>query len=252
MNEAPLVVWVASLALSCSSGATEPSAPGAGGPLGERLVTPEGLSVTERPGGCGGLEVTALTLNSGPNGVELYAALRNRGASPACSASFSVELFDASERSVAAGVGGLSTKRFFRLADGSDNTAACLWPGDVTMLALRELNEELLPSDVSRVDFWCNYWALDVVPTGSLVVSEVVSVAAGDHARLTGTLTNDLDVPLPTPAVAVFPLSQEGRPLGVAFAESTTALPPGGAWRFETNVFEDPGARALAFPTRGP
>jgi hypothetical protein len=216
------------------------------------LVAPVDLKVAERPGGCGVLEATALTLKSGATGIELYAALRNAGGSLACSAAFSVELFDSSEQSVAAGVGGLLMKRFYRLGDGSGGKAACLAPGDVTLIALRDLSPDVTPEQVSRVEYWCNFWALDVVPFGELEVSEVASVASSEGATFTGVLINGLDEPLPAPAVAVFPLTQDGRPLGVALAEDSEALPPGGRWSFETNAVSERGATVAAFPTRGP
>lgn len=197
------------------------------------------------------MKATALTLESGPGGVVLYGSLRNVGESPACGAAFSAELFDASGQSVGAGVGGLLVRRFFRLADGS-GTAACVAPGDASMTSLRDLAPGVAPQDVSRVEYWCNYWSLDVVPLGSLEPRDVQTVPHGDGASFTGVLRNELGVPLPLPAVAVFPLDEQERPLGVALAEGTEAVPAGGSWRFETGVVENAGVRVAAFPTRGP
>jgi hypothetical protein len=228
-----------------------PHVAGASGAANAVLVAPDGLTVMERPGGCGVLKATAVTLKTGSGGVELFASLRNEGESPACGAAFSVELFDDDEQSVAAGVGGLLVKRFFRLADGS-GTAACLAPGDLSMIALRNLSLDLAPTKVARVEYWCNYWALDVVPIGEVELSEVTRVVHDGGASFTGVLENGLTAPLPSPAVAVFPLDDAGRPLGVALAEGTTEVPAGGSWFFETSAVTDAGVAHAAFPTRGP
>ena len=74
--------------------------------------------MTALAGGNGVLDVIALTLREGPSRVEVYAALRNDGDVSACSAAFSVELFDTTEHSLAAGIGGLLTQHFYRLTDG--------------------------------------------------------------------------------------------------------------------------------------
>ncbi|MDF3065181.1 MAG: hypothetical protein K0R38_782 [Polyangiaceae bacterium] len=197
------------------------------------------------------MKAAAVTLKSGPSGIELYASLKNGGESPACGTAFSVELFDDAEQSVAAGSGGLLVKRFFRLADGS-GTAACLAPGDVSMIALRNLSLDLPPEQVRRVEYWCNYWALDVVPLGELKLSEVTRVLHADGTSFTGVLENGLDAPLPSAAVAVFPLDDAGRPLDVALAEGMTEVPAGGSWSFETSAVADPGIARASFPTRGP
>src|SRR5262245_10680978 len=101
----------------------------------DALIVPEHLTVTALAGGNGVLNVTALTLSEGPSSTELFAALKNEGDVPACTAAFSVELFDDADQSLASGIGGLLSQHFFRLTDGSDAIAACVGPGDVTMAA---------------------------------------------------------------------------------------------------------------------
>jgi hypothetical protein len=68
-----------------------------GGPDGDdALIVPEGLVVTLEPGGAGVLDLFALTLRDGPDGLELYAALRNDGdvrlAMPPSRSSFTTRL----------------------------------------------------------------------------------------------------------------------------------------------------------------
>ncbi len=198
------------------------------------------------------LKATALTLKAGSSNVQLYAALRNEGDSPACGAAFSVELFDAADQPVGAGVGGLLVKRFYRVASDAESIAACIAPGDVTMIALADLSTEASVDDVSRVEYWCNYWALEVVPIGVVDVTDVRRVDRADGATFSGLLTSALDAPLPAPAVAVFPLNEVGRPLGVALAAGTEEVAPHGSWAFETDAVADAGVDQAAFPTRGP
>lgn len=233
-----LAVAVVVQLLACSSEAEDDDA----------LIVPRGLSVTALPGGNGVLNVMALTLRTGPSGVELYAALKNDGDTPACSAALSVELFDDAEQSLAAGVGGLLTQHFYRLTDGSDAIAACVGPGDVTMAAVTDLPSELEVDDVARVVYWCPYFALDVVAIDGLTISEVKSATRGSETGYAGTLVNALDVAVSNPSVTVFPVNRVGRPLSVATGSGTVDIPPGGTWAFETSTVDAPGIDHVAYP----
>jgi hypothetical protein len=214
----------------------------------DALIVPEGLAVSALPGGNGVLEVIALTLRGGPRGPELYAAVRNDGDVPACSAALSVELFDASEQSLAAGIGGLLTQRFYRLTDGSGAIAACVGPGDVTMAALTDLPSDLAIEDVAAVVYRCPYFALDVMPIDGLAISEVKRVTDGGGTAFTGTLVNGLDVAVANPSVTVFPVNRVGRPLGAATGQGTVEVPPSGRWVFETNAVSTAGVDHFAYP----
>jgi hypothetical protein len=255
-----LIAAVALLPLACSSGTTEPDA-GSGaadardetGAAGEdtgddALIVPEGLSVTALAGGNGVLEVIAFTLRKGPRSAEVYAALKNVGDIPACSAAVSVELFDEAEQSLAAGIGGLLTQRFYRLTDGSGTIAACVAPGDVTMAAVTDLPSDIVIEDVGYVVYRCPYFALDVVPIDGLTISHVESITGRDGTAYTGTLVNGLDVAVNNPAVSVFPVNRVGRPLGMATASGALEIPPGGSWSFETNAVGTPGVEYAAYP----
>jgi hypothetical protein len=255
-----LIAVVALVPLACSSGTEQDDAGsdaanprsetgGMGEDTGDdALIVPEGLGVIALAGGNGVLDLIAFTLREGPRSTEIYAALRNVGDIPACSAAVSVELFDKTEQSLAAGVSGLLTQRFYRLTDGSGGIAACVAPGDVTMAAITDLPSEIVIEDVGYVVYRCPYFALDVVPIDGLTISRVESVTGDDGTAYTGTLINGLDVAVNNPSVTVFPVNRVGRPLGVASGGGTLEVPPGGSWRFETNSVGVPGVDYFAYP----
>ena len=218
------------------------------------LVVPEGLVIDALPGGNGVLDVLALTLRKGPGGAELYAALKNDGEVPACDASLSVELFDHSQQSIAAGIGGLFTHDFYRLTDGSGAIATCAGPGDVTMAALTDWSSDVDAEDVGYVVYRCTYYALNIAPIAGLIISSSKSVARDGGIAYTGTLVNDLDVPVSNPSVTVFPVNRRGRPLGVTTVRDVDAgsaaseIPPGNSWDFETMPVDIRVADYVAYP----
>ncbi|WP_437302950.1 hypothetical protein [Sorangium sp. So ce388] len=222
---------------------------GAGGDAGDdALIVPEDLTIMAVPGGNGVLDLIALTLRKGPTSTELYAALRNDGDAHACSAAVSVELYDKTQQSLAAGINGLLTQHFYRLTDGSGAIAACVGPGDVTMAAVLDLPSDLVIEDVGYVVYRCPYFALDVVPIDGLSISQVNAVTGGAGTAYTGTLFNGFDVAVSTPSATVFSVNRVGRPLGVAIARGTAPIPPGGSWAFETNTVDTPGPVQAAYP----
>jgi hypothetical protein len=204
--------------------------------------------VTALAGGSGVLDVIALTLRRGANGAELFVALKNRGEVPACSAAVSVELFDKTEQSMAVGIGGLLTQRFYRLIDGSGSIAACVAPGDVSMAAVTDLPADLVLEAVGHIVYRCPYFALEVVPIDGLTVSQVTTVVDKAGTAYTGTLVNGLDVVVSNPSVTVFPVNRVGRPLGMATGNSAIEIVPGGRWAFETNRVDERGEDYFAFP----
>lgn len=235
------------LPLACSSEASEGA--GVGGDTGDdALVVPEDLTIMALPGGNGVLNVIALTLRRGPTNTELYAALRNDGDTPACSAALSVELYNKAQQSLASGINGLLTQHFYRVTDGSDAIAACVGPGDVTMTAVTDLPSDIVIEDVGYVVYRCPYFALDVVPIDGLTISDVKAVTGGAGTAYAGKLFNGLDVAVNDPSATVFSVTRVGRPLGVAIASGAVQVPPGGSWAFETNTVETPGADQAAYP----
>ena len=194
------------------------------------------------------LQVTALTLRKGSDATEIYAALMNTGDAPACSAAFSVELYDRNEQWLATGISGLLSQRFFRRTDGSEAIAACVGPGDVTMAALTDLPSDIVIEDVGHAIYRCPYFVLDVVPIDGLTVSEVTKITGDAGTTFAGTLVNELDVAVSDPLVLVFPVNRVGRPLGAARSSGMLEMPPGGSWSFETDAIEEAGVDQLAFP----
>jgi hypothetical protein len=212
-------------------------------------IVPEGLDATAKPGGCGSLDLVALTLQRG----ELYAALKNAGAAPACSPVFSVELFDADQQFLATGLGGLLVQRFYRAADAAGSVVACVAPGDTTMVAITDLPSDIVVEDVAHVVYWCNYWAVDdAAALAGISITDVRAVTREEGVAYTGTLVNALEVALSGPSVAIFPLNRVGRPLGVALGVGVDEVLPGGSWQFETNTVHDAGVDRAAYPAHGP
>jgi hypothetical protein len=226
--------------VSCSSGAREA---GDG-----TLIVPEDLAVTALEGGNGVLELSALTLRAGPGGAELYAAVKNTGNLHACSAALSLELFDAGGRSLAAGIGGLLTRRFYRLTDGSGAIAACVGPGDVSMAAVTDWPSDLVVEDVASIVYRCPYFALDVEPIDGLSIEQVKSAVSDAGTVYSGKLVNGLDVSVRNPSVTIFPVNRAGRPLGAAIGSGTLEVPPGGSWMFEIEHADAVGVDYVAYP----
>jgi hypothetical protein len=217
----------------------------------DALFAPDGVNVTPHASGCGKLSMSALTLRQGPSHAELYAALRNDGDTPACSPAFSVNVIDRAEQSLAMGVGGLLVTHFYRLTDGSGTIAACVAPGDVTMVAISDLPGDIALADVDRVEYWCNFWALQVVPIAGFSISDVQTITRDTGVAYAGALANGFDIAVSEPSVAVFPVNRRGRPLGVAMGRGRAELPPGGSWDFETDIVGEPGVAHAAFPAGG-
>ena len=220
-----------------------------GGARGEEdaLFVPRSLTITPLPGGNGVLEVRAFTLQEGANGAEIFAALKNVGGTPACSAGFSVELYDEAGESLAVGISGLLTQRFYRVVDG-EGIAACVGPGDVTMAAITDLPSELRVTDVASAVYRCPYFALDVAPIAGMTIIDVKTATGNAGTTYTGSLVNGFDVTVSNPSVRVFPLNRAGRPLGVTAATGTVVIPPGDSWAFETSPVAVAGMEYAAFP----
>jgi hypothetical protein len=264
-----LLTLAASFAIACSDGEQTdaahcgPAGPrvsgvaganGLGGGTGDdSLIVPAGLAVTARPGINSVFNVTALTLRPGPNGVDLYAAVRNDGDIVACNASFSVELRDKDDQNVAVGVSGLMSSRYYRFRDGSEGILGCVAPADVTMVGIRSMALDTPLEAVVNVVYQSNYWGnLDLVAIDGVSLASVQAVSRSPGVAYTGTLVNGLDVELSSPTVAVFPLNAVGRPLGAAYGGSSVVLPACGTWDFETTPINEAGVSFAAYPMGGP
>ena len=216
----------------------------------DALIVPAGLDVSLEPGGAGVLDVFALTLRDEPDGLALYAALRNDGDVPACDAAFKVTLYDKAAQPLGNWITGLHTKHFFRydLPDGSSTIAACASPGDVTMAHVATMTADVVAADVGQVVYYYSYFALDAVPVDGLAVTPVNSVTAGGGTAYTGTVVNGLDTAVSDPSVTIFPVNRVGRPLGAATGADATQVPPGATWTFQTNAVDARGLSFSAYP----
>ena len=246
----------------------------------DALIVPQGLVVSLEQGGAGVLDLYALTLRDGPNGLELYAALTNDGDVPACDAALKVTLYDTSGQPLGNFINGLDTKSFYlyTLPDASTTIAACAAPGDVTMTEIDTTGSGISVADVGQVVYYYSYFALDAVLIDGLTVTQVnvvtskagtsdagtsdaatsdaatsdaaTSDAATSNAgtTYTGTVLNGLDQMVTDPSIRIFPLNRVGRPLGVAGGSDSSQIPAGGTWTFRTDSVDMPGVSYAAFP----
>jgi hypothetical protein len=251
MGKRLLIAAFVLLLLACANGSTHSAETfaDAGAQTGDDArIVPEGLAVTALAGGNGVLELLALTLQRGPRSVALYAALKNVGDAPACNAAFSVELFDESGRSLAAGIGGLHTSHLYRLTDGSDAIASCLGPAEIGMVAVMDLPSDTVIEEVATIVYRCPYFALDVVRIAGLTIRALQRVAGSAGTAYAGTLVNELAVTVIRPSVTVFPVNSAGRPLGMVTGSGKAEIPPGDSWAFETSAVSTPGVGYVAYP----
>lgn len=238
-----LVLIVAFGSLACSSS-------GAGAPADDSLIVPQGLRVTLEEGGAGVFDLRALTLRDGPDGLELYAALKNVGDVPGCDAALKVTLYDKNDQPLGNFINGLDTSHFYlyTLPDGSTTIAACASVGDVTMTNIFTMAPDIKAADVGQVVYYYSYFALDAVLVDGPIVTNVSGVATGGGTMYTGTVVNQLNTSVSNPSIRVFPLNRAGRPLGVASAGDASQIAAGGSWTFQTDVVDAAGVDYAAFP----
>ena len=145
------------------------------------------------PGGAGVLDLYALTLRDGPDGLELYAALTNDGDVPACDAALKVTLYDTSGQPLGNFINGLDTKSFYlyTLPDASTTIAACAAPGDVTMTEIDTMASDISVADVGQVVYYYSYFALDAVLIDGLTVTQVNVVTSTQERATQGRTTRE-------------------------------------------------------------
>lgn len=232
-----------------SAGGAPAGAAGGGMAADDALVVPADVMVMPLSGGTGDLTFVALTLSSGPDGIEAYAALRNSGDMAACSGGLTLQLYDKNQQPLGANIGGLLSQHLYRFTDGSNTVAACIGPGDLTMATVGGFSPDIALEDVGFVVYSSTYFALDVTPIDGFTVTQVQSVTNADGTSFTGTFTNGFDMTIDSPSVAVFPVNRVGRPLALATATGMDPLLPGGTWTFETDAVDATGSDSVAYPT---
>jgi len=228
---------------------------GGGSSSANTTIFPQGLEVSANVGNNSIFSVVALTLSQTASGPQLYAAVKNVGDGPGCNVSFSVSLYDKDEQTVGAGISGLMVRRFYQRMndDGSTSLAGCVSPGDVTMVAIANLDMGDTPiEDVRKVVYSSQYWFLQgLVAIDGVTLDDVTAVSKADGVAYTGALVNHLDQALSNPTVAIYPLNDVGRPLGVAYGSAVLDVAPGASWNFETNIISNAGVGFDAYPLGG-
>jgi hypothetical protein len=218
----------------------------------DAAFVPLGIAVMPLAGGNGVLDVVALTLQKGPMGIELYAALRNDDATQlACAPGLSVQLYDKSGQPIGTWIGGIDTFRFYDYDQGDASTlASCVGPGDLVMAWLTGLPADLDVDDVGTIVYQCSYWALEGPPVSGLSVSGLTTVDLDSGTAFTGTLVNGFDAAVVGPSVDVFAVNAAGRPLGMATTAADAGdIPAGGSWMFQTSAVDVPVVGYVAYPT---
>jgi hypothetical protein len=222
------------------------------GDAADATFVPLGLAVMPLPGGNGVLEMIALTLQKGPTGIELYAALKNDDPSAlACAPGLSLQLYDKSGQPIGTWIGGIDTFRFYDYDQGdASELASCVGPGDVVMASLTGLPADLDVDDVGTIVYQCSYWALQGPPVAGLSVTGLTTVALDGGTAFTGILVNGFDAAVVGPSVQVFPINGAGRPLALAMTPSDAGdIPPNGSWTFQTSAVDVPVVGYVAYPT---
>jgi hypothetical protein len=214
----------------------------------DQLFVPAGLPNLSGDGQDVGLTLVAFTLAEEPGGLRLYAAIENRSDTPSCQAGMSTDFYDKSGVLLTSTGSVLLSGRFYRMTDGTLIT--CIDPGQVAMTASNPLPAGLAIDQLGHLEhLFPAFTVPGVVPVAGLTVSDVHTAAAATGTAYTGTLGNGLDVTVTAPTATIFPVNRVGRPLGVATASGTSALPPGATWTFTTSAVADVGVAFVAYPT---
>ncbi len=246
----PLALAWALGVVGCDS--LEDEGPGAtgGAPAGDsRFSVPEGLPNTELEGQEGGLTLVAFTLTRGAVGLELYAAVRNDGATPACEVGMMIDFYGQGDQLVTSVGSVVQSGYFYRIDDGSGVVLSCIPPGKIGMSATTGLPSEIVLEElVSLKHNFPAFTVSGIVPVEGIQVSAVRGAARAEGRVYTGTFTNRLEVAAGTPKVTIFPVNRVGRPLGAATANATMDVPPGTSWAFETTAVADPGTGQEVYP----
>jgi hypothetical protein len=118
------------------------------------------------------------------------------------------------------------------------------------MSAATELPNEIVIEKLGYLQHRFPAFTIDgIVPIEGLDVSDVQTIAKTDGKLYTGKLSNRFDKTVTDPSVAIFPMNRVGRPLGVATSKTTTDIPPGSSWSFESTDVTDLGVGYVAYAT---
>jgi hypothetical protein len=196
----------------------------------------------------GGLKLVAFTLVRETKGQSLYAAVKNEGDTPVCEAGMTTYFIDKTDQVVTSAGSVLQSTQFYRLNDGV--IVRCIAPGQIAMSAATDLPSDIVIENLGYLQHRFPAFMIDgIVSVEAFDVSEVQSIAGGDGKRYTGKLVNRFDKTVTDPSLSIFPMNRVGRPLGVATSKTTTELPPGSSWIFESTDVADFGVGYVAYAT---
>jgi hypothetical protein len=234
-----------------SSGGAGGGLGGLGGTAGQAgddlLFVPEGLPNKLFDEQRGTIALVAVTLVQGATGPELYAAVRNDGQMPACEAGMMISFYDKADQHLTDTGAVLLSGRFYRLDSGV--VLSCIDPGQIAMAAATDIPDSIVIGELGYLEHRFPLFTIDGIQrVDGLAVSGVEATTTGAGSAYTGTLTNGFSVTVSNPSVAIFPVNRVGRPLGMARADATTDLPPGGGWSFQTSTVGELGAGYVAYP----
>ncbi|HTQ06265.1 MAG TPA: FxLYD domain-containing protein [Polyangiaceae bacterium] len=221
----------------------------AGGAAGDTsLFVPANLPNTTVAGEDTALTLVAFTLVKGASGLELYAAARNDGTTPVCEPGMLTSFFDQSGMLVTSVGSTLQTAQFYALDDGT--VIPCVDPGSVAMSGSTGLPSDIVVAQLGHLEHAFPAFVVSgITPVAGLGISALGTAKTLDGTTYTGTLTNGLAAPATNATVTVFPLNAAGRPLSMAVANATDAIPAGGSWAFQTNLVHDAGVAQAAYPS---
>jgi hypothetical protein len=194
----------------------------------------------------------ASTLKQGTSGSEFYAAIRKTGEGTACDANITIEFYDRGEQSMGTWLGAVYGRQLYWGAE-TNVVIACVDPGELAMVALVDQSSVIDLDEVGYIVYRFSYFDKSIIPfelvaIDSLSVGAVQAMSTDAGTAFSGTLVNDLDFTLRDPSVAVFSVTEEGRPVSVANASETVDIPAGESWIFETESVAEVGVDVVAFP----
>lgn len=219
-------------------------APGGAAGLPDKVVGPRGQAFVPADlelryvgnGSSGGLEIVAASLLQSAGVFEApawYVAVRNTGFDTICSIYLSTELFDAAGGSLGSDpLEFLSTPMFL----GPDGFEDCLGPDDVGMVEVDLGLENVIVSEVARID----YAFTAFVQEGMTRIDDVelrnleVATSAGEEPVMNGLLHNGLPVAIYGPRVDFYAVDALGRPYARMWTIDLVEVAPGESWPFTT------------------
>jgi hypothetical protein len=220
----------------------------AGGDGDDLLFVPDLPNANLDGDRAGGLKLVAFTLVREAKGQSLYAAVKNEGDTPVCEAGMTTYFIDKTDQVLTSAGSVLQSKQFYRLDDGV--IVRCIAPGQIAMSAAIDLPSEIVIEKLGYLQHRFPAFMIDgIVPIDGFDVSEVQTIARGDRKLYTGKLVNRFDKTATEPSLSIFPMNRVGRPLGVATSKTTTDLPPGSSWSFESTDVADVGVGYVAYAT---